>query len=150
MKVRDIMDTNVIAITEDTTYETVVKLLLETNASGLPVLNKMGAVVGLVAEKDTMRVMFPRYQNYYEHPEAYTKLEDREAKAKEIRNQKAKVFMRTNVIIVSPDDAILKVGGLMLAHQMSRLPVVENGKVVGVISRRMISRALAVENFGEK
>lgn len=147
MKVKDIMDTNVVTVTTETPYEEIVKVMFAHDLSAVPVMDDKGQVVGLVAEKDIIKVMFPRYQSYYEHPEAYTKPEDRETKAAEIKDQKAKVFMRTNLVEVSPDDQIMRVGALMLARHMSRLPVVKDGRVVGIISRRMIYRAIVKENF---
>lgn len=147
MKVKDIMETNVVSVSPETSYEEVVRKINFNHISGVPVVDRQ-RVVGLIAEKDLIRVMFPRYQNYYEHPESYTDLEDRENKAAEIKDKKAETFMRTNIVLIHPDDPIMKVGALMLARQMSRLPVVDDaGNVVGIISRRMIYRALAEENF---
>lgn len=126
------METNVITVSTDTLYEEVVRLLYANNLSGVPVVDANGKVVGMISEKDIIRVMFPHYQSYYEHPESYTH-EAREHKASDIKGHKAVVFMRTNIVPIHPDDPIMKVGALMLARSMSRLPVVdENGVVVSI------------------
>lgn len=147
MKIRDIMETNVITIKKDASYEEAAKILYEKNVSGVPVVDDSGAVVGIVSEKDIVRVLYPFYQSYYEQPVLYTDYEDREKKATEIRNQTAEIFMTKNVVPVSPDDAIMQAGALMLAKGINRLPVVEDGKVIGIVSRRMIFRAILRENF---
>lgn len=148
MKVRDIMDTNVITVTTETPYSEVVKTIYEHHMSGVPVVDEKGEPVGFVTDKDILRVMLPHYQSYYEHPEAYTKLEDRERKALDIQNHRARTFMRTFSMQVRPDDAVMKVLGMMLAKHMSRLPVINSeGKLVGVISRKMIFQAIIRENF---
>ena len=147
MKIREIMETNVITISKDTKYEEVARILYEKNISGLPVVDEEGKVLGVVSEKDIFKVLYPFYQSYYEQPILYTDFENRESKATEIRNQVAEVFMSKNVVPISPDDPIMQAGSLMLSRGISRLPVVENGKVVGMVSRKMIYRAILKENF---
>jgi CBS domain-containing protein len=147
MKVKDIMETNVVAIDKNTSYEEVARILYENNISATPVLEADGTVIGIVSEKDIFRILYPFYRSFYDQPILYSNMEEREQKAQEIRNHKAELFMNRNIIPVSPDDPIMRAGAIMLAKHISRLPVVKDGKVVGIISRKMIYRAILKENF---
>lgn len=147
MKIREIMEKQVISVGENATYAQVAEIISRRQISGVPVLSENDTVVGMVSEKDLFRIAFPRYQSYYEHPESYADLEHREGKLTEIANKKVGEFMTKNVICLDPNDPAMKAGGLMLAKGVSRLPVVENGKVVGIVSRRMIYKSILKENF---
>lgn len=150
MKVRDIMETNVITVSPDTSYHDIARILYEKNISGMPVVDAAGEVLGIVSEKDIFRVLYPSYQNLYDDMGAATAsyLEGREKEAQQKENIPASAFMTKNVIQLHPDDPIMKAGSLMLAKNISRFPVVENGRVVGVISRKMIYRAILKKSFG--
>ncbi|MFA7663084.1 MAG: CBS domain-containing protein [Patescibacteria group bacterium] len=138
MKVRDVMATDVISLTKDTTYEEAVKKLLENNYAGFPVIDDNDKLVGYLSEKDLFRALYPSYGNYYNHPESYTDPESREAKVNELKDEPISKFMTTNPITVSPDLPILSAGAIMLAHRVHKFPVVEHGRVIGVVSREMI------------
>lgn len=148
MKVKDIMETGVLSVTPSTPYEEVAKILYKNNISGVPVLDEMNKIVGFVSEKDIFRILYPHYKSYYESPEAYTDLEARESKAGEIKNHPTEMFMVKNPVLCGADDSVMKVGALMLAKNVSRIPVIEAGRVVGMVSRKMIYRAVLKENFG--
>ncbi len=148
MKVKELMDTHNVFVTPDTTYEEVARLLYTNQVTGVPVLDDQERVVGFVSEKDIVRILYPWYKSFYDSPESYTDMEARESKAGDIRNTKVEVFMKRNILTVTPDDPIMKAGSLMLAHDVNRLPVVENGKVVGMVSRNSIYRTILKKNFG--
>jgi CBS domain-containing protein len=148
MKVRDIMEKNVISVRPDTKYEEVAKILFQNNISGVPVVDENEKIVGFISEKDIFRILYPRYDSFYAQPEAYADLESREKKAEEIKNHRADVFMTKMPVLVGPDDPVMKAGALMLAKKVSRIPVVEAGRIVGIISRKMIYRAILKESFG--
>ena|SRR3989338_3376659 len=147
MKIKEVMETKVITVSPEATYQEVARLLYEQNISGALVM--IGdELVGVISEKDLYRVLYPYYKSYYESPESYTNLEMRESKAKEIQDKPIANFMTASPITVAPLDPIMKAGALMLARNISRLPVVENGKVVGIVTRKMIYRAIMKKNFG--
>ena len=148
MRVKELMETNVIHVTPDTTYKEAARLLYTHGMSGIPVLDEKGGVVGFVSEKDIVRILYPWYKSFYESPESYTDMEARESKAGDIRNTRVEVFMKKNIFTVKPDDPIMKAGALMLAHDINRLPVLENGKMVGIVSRGSIYKAILKKNFG--
>jgi CBS domain-containing protein len=141
MKVREIMSTDFVSIPKDATYEQVFKLLNDNNISGAPVVDN-GRIVGIVSEKDLFRVLFPYYTSYYNNPELYVDYEERENKIDEIRNHKVEIFMSRDFVHIHPDDPVLRAGALMLAKHVSRLPVVENGNLVGMIWRRDIYKTI--------
>lgn len=143
MKVREIMEKEVVTISPQTTFADAAKLLYDKNMSGLPVVDGRNKLVGFVSEKDLFRVIYPYYKSYYESPEDYTDMESRENKVKEISKHPAKNFMYTDVATVGPDIPVLKAAATMLAKKVSRLPVVdEKGNILGIISRKMIYRAI--------
>lgn len=148
MKVKELMDVNVASVSPHTTYEEVARLLYTKGISGVPVLDEKEQVVGFVSEKDIIRILYPWYKSFYESPQSYTDMEARESKAGDIKNTKVEVFMKKNILTVTPDDPIMKAGSLMLAHDVNRLPVVENGKVVAMVSRDSIYKAILKKNFG--
>lgn len=147
MKVREVMETKPVSIRDDATYEEAVKLLDERKITGCPVVNSEGGLVGIVSYKDLMRVLFPYYDSYYKSPEIYTDFDQRELKASEIGAHKISTFMSTNLHTIGPDASILQAGGIMLAHNIHRLPVMENGALIGIVTQTRILREIFKRNF---
>ncbi|MDD2757840.1 MAG: CBS domain-containing protein [Patescibacteria group bacterium] len=142
MKVRELMEKNLITLKKGMTYEEVFKILETNNISGAAVVDDAGNIIGIVSEKDLFRILFPYYTSYFNNPELYVDYEERENKVAEIKNHKVEVFMNRDFVSINPDDAILRAGALMLAKHVSRLPVVENGKLIGMIWRRDIYKRI--------
>ncbi len=147
MKVRDIMDTELNAVPMDASYEDVARLLYTQDVSGVPVVDAEGRLVGTVSEKDLFRIMYPFYKSYYEHPESYTDYEERENKIDEIRTHPVHVFMTKSVVTIDPDAPAMRAGAVMLARNINRIPVVENGVLIGMISRKLIYRKILEYHF---
>jgi len=148
MKVRDIMQMRVITVPLSATYEEAARLLSVYNISGVPVLDENGAVIGVVSEKDLFRIMYPSYRNFYTHPESFVDLEVREQEIVAWRNKPITDIMTTNIRNVHPDDPALKAGSIMLAHNVHRLPVIEEEKLVGIVSRRDIFKNIINTHIG--
>jgi len=144
MKVKEIMKKEVITVSPDTSFEEGVKLLFKSRISGMPVVNRRKTVVGLVSEKDFFRALHPSYQEYYESPISFTKFEEleRDALAK-VKSLKVRDIMTQEVEAVSVNTPLLKIGAIMLAKHIHRLPVIDGRrKLLGIVSRRDIYRAI--------
>ncbi|MBU1348999.1 CBS domain-containing protein [Patescibacteria group bacterium] len=148
MKVRDVMEHHVVTVRPDDTYEDVAKLLNEHQVSGVPVVDAEGRLAGMVSEKDLYRILYPFYSSYYEHPVSYTDLEQREEKVDDVRAKKVEVFMTKDTISIEPDAPVMRAGGIMLAKRIARLPVVEDGKIIGLVSRSRIFKLVIKEQLG--
>ncbi|OGY46656.1 MAG: hypothetical protein A3J65_03535 [Candidatus Buchananbacteria bacterium RIFCSPHIGHO2_02_FULL_45_11b] len=143
MKIKDVMRKKIYTVSPEATLKEAVAELLKYEISGLIVVNEKNEVLGVVSEKDVYRTLYPTYEEFYNNPEIYI---DFDVAEKEI-NHKAEIlvkdFMTTNVVKVSPDEPVMKVGSLMLTRNIHRFPVVdENGQLVGVVSRGHIFRSL--------
>lgn len=147
MKVRVIMEPAVITVRKDATYEEAARLIYTNGVSGLPVVDENNKVIGVVSEEDLFKIVYPFYKSYYDHPEMYVDYEDREKKMQEIRHHRVEIFMTKNVVAVDPETPVLQAGAVMLARDIQRLPVIKDGQLVGIISRKMIYHAVLKNNF---
>jgi CBS domain-containing protein len=147
MRVRDVMEADVVAVPIGTPYREVAKLLATGNFSGAPVVDKQGLVVGVVSEKDLFRVLYPYYRSFYENPEMYTDSIAREDKADDIADHPVEKFMTTLVWSVDPDMPVMRAGALMLAKGIHRMPVLADGKLIGIVTRSRIYRTLFLQKF---
>lgn len=148
MKVRDVMELNSITIRHDATYEDVAKILYTHGISGAPVVDEAGNLLGMVSEKDLFKILYPFYKSYYENPEVYVDFEGRESKLEEIRGKTVEVYMSRDIVTIDPEAPIMRAGAIMLAKQIHRLPVVEQGKLIGIITRRRIYRTVLRHQLG--
>lgn len=148
MKIRNVMKSPVVTVSEFATYEEAAKILCSNKISGAPVVDGQGNLVGLISEKDLFRVLFPFEKSFYDNPEAYLDFEKRESKIEEIRKDVITPYISRKVITIDPNMPIMKAGGLMLAKGVHRLPVVENGKLAGIVSRKDIFGRIFKNHLG--
>lgn len=148
MLVRDVMKTHVAAFAKGTTWREVAEMLLQKRISGAPVVDADGRVIGIVSEKDLFRAIYPTYQEWYEGPQAFTDFLALEEEARRAPEKRVEEFMSTRLVSVESETPILKVGALMVATGIHRVPVLDQGKLVGMVSRRDIFRAILRVHFG--
>jgi CBS domain-containing protein len=148
MKVKDVLITNVITIPLGATHEEAARLLSAHNISGAPVVDEHGTLVGVLSEKDLFRGLYPSYQKFFDDPHFYMDYEAREDSVEEIHAKPVSKFMRSNVISVTSDTPILRAGAIMLAKNVARLPVVNDGKLVGIVTRDQIYEAVLRKHLG--
>jgi len=122
-RVRDYMSTNLVTLTPDTEILRAARLLVDNDVAGAPVLDADGHLVGMLTERDFMRVVLNAsyYADY---------------------GGRVADFMTAAVETVGPDDSVVEVAKRFLDSRYHRYPVVENGRLIGQISRRDLLRAL--------
>ncbi len=147
MRVQDVMQTEVLTIPVGTPYRDVERLLREKQISGAPVVDGEGSVVGIVSEKDLFRVLYPFYRSFYENPEMYSDLVARETKASDIADHPVERFMSQNVYHIEPDVPVLRAGAIMHARSIQRMPVMTKGKLIGIVTRTAVYRAVFEMNL---
>jgi len=134
MLVKDVMTKKVITATPSTRFTELVRLLIKKNISGLPIVNKKGKVVGVISEKDLFYRLFPSQEEFYKNIEYYTNRNNLEKETRAIVKLKAKDLMTKDIISIGKNDHILTACSLLLIYEIRRLPVINHGKLVGVVT----------------
>ena len=144
MRAKDVMTTNVITVLEDTPVEEVARVLLTRRISAVPVIDLDEQVVGIVSEGDLVR----RSETDEETRGAWwlERLADSDDQARsfaQARGRLAKDVMSTSVITADEDDSLAGIARTLEKHKIKRVPIVRQGKLVGIVSRANLLHGLA-------
>ncbi len=144
MRATDIMTTNVISIAADATIEAAVSLMLSNGISGLPVVDDAGVVVGVISEGDLLH----RHEIGSERRRSWwlRAFASRESLAHDFvaaHSHKVADIMSKNALTVAPDTDLREIATILEERRIKRLPVVDGGKLVGIVSRANMLQALA-------
>ncbi|MGE0039301.1 MAG: CBS domain-containing protein [Xanthobacteraceae bacterium] len=144
MKAADVMVSNVITVGPDAQLQDVAQTLLANRISAMPVVAADGKLVGIISEGDLMR----RVESGTERRRSWwlEMLTGREALAVEYvkeHSRKVSDVMTREVITVKPETPLGDIATLLERNGIKRVPVVKNGKVVGIVSRANLLQALA-------
>ena len=134
MLVREVMTRKVITVHPSESFSAMVKLLIAKKISGFVVTDHKGKVLGVISEKDLLYKLFPSQKNFYKNLEYYMNYENIDKDAKKVRKLKAKDFMSKKIISVRSDENIIKACSLFIVHSIRRLPVIDDGKLVGIVT----------------
>lgn len=148
MLVKEIMLTNFVTLSPKTTFFEAAKIFLKSHISGAPVVDDNGNLVGILSEKDLFRGLYPSYEKYYTDPDYYLSEEGLQEAVEESRNKLVEDVMSKRIITATPETPILKIGGLMVASGIHRIPVLDkNNKVIGMVTRGDTYRTILQEKF---
>ncbi|MBU1570066.1 MAG: CBS domain-containing protein [Proteobacteria bacterium] len=111
VQISDIMSFPVFTVTSDMTMGKVASILKEKGCTGLPVVEGE-KLVGIISRRDFKKIK-------------------RESQLK----SPVKAFMNTNVMTIEPGKSPIQAARLMVKHDIGRLPVVEDGRIIGIITR---------------
>jgi CBS domain-containing protein len=117
---RDIMTDNVVTIRPECSLRDAIELLLSERISGLPVVDREGRLVGIVSE-------FALLATAYDSG---------------VMGESIEKHMTPEVLTVDVNDPIRKIADLFIVHRVRRVPVVEGGRLVGLISRCDVLKAV--------
>lgn len=143
MLVGEIMTRDVATVTTDTTVAEVARLFTEKKISGVPVLDKHGAVAGVVSEADLLHRAEIKTERRHVWWSALFETDDTLAR-EFVRQGARKVsdIMNADVISVDENASLASAANLLDKHRIKRLVVLRGGKLTGVISRADIVRAI--------
>ena len=143
MKVLDVMQRNPITATAETTIEDAVRRMVEHRISGLPVIDATGTVVGILSEGDLLRRV--ELGTEARMPGWLRWLAGQGRAAGEYARSRALTVgevMTVPVISVTPETDLAEVAALMESRRIKRLPVLEDGHLVGMLTRHDLVRTL--------
>lgn len=151
MNVSDIMDPEPTTVAPDTPVERVVELLRDNELPGLPVVNEGGRCIGIITERDLViaddhgDLHLPHYIQLFGGVVFLESLHRFEEKLRKASAATARDLMTSDPVTVSPDATVREAGRLISKEGHNRLPVVEHGRLVGVVTRIDVLEALTRE-----
>jgi len=146
MHAMDVMTTDVITIDPDTTVQGLATLLAERGISGAPVVDPSGRLVGVVSEGDLLhRAEIGTAHRHRKRRRSWWLDHFASDLAREYvksHGRTVKDIMTRDVVTVAEDTELSEVAALLEAKRIKRVPVMRDGKIVGIISRANIVRAV--------
>jgi tRNA nucleotidyltransferase (CCA-adding enzyme) len=112
--IREVMNPNVVFVRPETTVEETIEFLTQNHIGGSPVVNDNGELVGMVSELALIDVVFDH----------------------SIRYAPVSRYMNSELQVVRPEETLARASQLFALYSFRRLPVVESGQLVGIITRR--------------
>jgi CBS domain-containing protein len=144
MKASDVMVSNVITVGPSTSVQEVANILLTNRISAVPVIDELGALIGIVSEGDLIHRVEAGTERHYSWWLGL--LRDKGTLAQEyLKSHAVKVadVMTKRVITASPDMPLGELASLLEEHKIKRVPIVDNGNLVGIVSRANLLQGLA-------
>lgn len=152
MKVKDVMNPNVVFCKPEDTVREAAKVLKVNNISGAPVLEGR-ELVGIISEADLLELLvIPEKGNLW-LPSPFEVIEvpirellsweDTKKMLSDVGSTKVEEMMTKDVHTISSEASVEEASELMIRHRINRLPVMENSHVVGIVTRGDIIEGLA-------
>ncbi len=146
MKVKDLMTKRPITVKPTDTLGKVVRILAEKKVSGCPVVNN-GKIVGVVTQTDVIRAIdvyekINKSGDLFSLVVAVIRSKDYTKELKKLLTLKVREFMKSKVISIDANEDVYRAAALINQHNIDRLPVVKNSKLVGIMTKADIIKAL--------
>lgn len=143
MKAIDVMVRDVVTVTPDTDVSEAVKLLAQHDISALPVVEG-DELVGIISEADLLhRTEIGTETHRPWWLEAITPASTLAEEFAKSHGKKVSELMTEDVVTASEDDSLADLATLLERHRIKRIPIVKDGKLVGIVSRSNLIQALA-------
>ncbi len=141
-KIGDIMTKRVHTIRPDSNLKECTRILERIRVNGL-VVTEGEKVVGVITKTDIFKVMLPRYPENIEEEQHMSDFEQIKERFSKFSEMKVKDIMGSPPITVSGDVPVIRAGSMMLLRRVKQIPVVNGGKLVGIVTiSDIISNAL--------
>jgi CBS domain-containing protein len=146
--VRDIMDTDVPVVTVADSVETVLRVLRDHELPGVPVVNEGGRCVGIITEEDLVLrdenddFHMPHYFQLFGGIVFLESISHWEERVRKAFAATAEDMMTPNPITIEPTATVREAARLIARRKHNRLPVIEHGRLVGVVTRVDVLDAL--------
>lgn len=137
------MRTDVCGVLPATPLVEVARRLVDEELDALPVMDEGEHIVGIVSVSDLLRLYLPQQVQFFDMPILLEGSRIRTEAACEIPGLRARDVMTQPVVCAGPDAPLAKVIGLMLAHAIHQVPIVDEHSLLGLLSRSDVLRALA-------
>ncbi len=143
---RDIMTKEIVSVTLETSLKDLAKIFVETRFGNLPVLDGAGNLAGIISETDLVEqhkpLHIPTVMTLFDW--VFTFGSEKRFKEEVDRVTAATVgeLYSTDPVTCSPDATIRELAGLMSQHRVHLLPVVDGGKMIGVVARLDLIRGM--------
>lgn len=148
MNIKEIMESEVVVVLESMSVVNAAGLLLRKKVNAAPVIDDDGKLVGVISEKDLFRAFYPNFRDFYTNYDWYLLGQGLDDHVKEAGRKTVGEIMPKNFFTAKHDADVLKIGGKMVATGVHRVPVVENEKLIGLISRHNVYRSILRSHFG--
>ncbi|WP_406857815.1 CBS domain-containing protein [Alsobacter sp. KACC 23698] len=143
MRAKDVMSPGLVAISPEASITQAAALMLEKRISGLMVLDAAGALVGVLSEGDLLRRVElgterkrPKWLEFLLGPGRLS------SEYVQTHGRRVREVMTRDVVCVAEDAELSEVVKLMNDHRVKRIPVLKDGKAVGIVTRADLLRAL--------
>jgi CBS-domain-containing membrane protein len=143
----DIMTRNVRTVRPDASVAEIARLLCDHEISAVPVCDSQGQVLGMLSEGDLLRPVgkesAAKRAWWLNLLAEGTDLAPSFLECISVENQLARNLMAAPAVVAAPDMSVPELADLLMRHRIKRLPIIEDGKIVGIVSRADLVRVLA-------
>ena len=144
MKAMDVMVRDVVTVSPEDDIADVIKLLAEHDISALPVVDDDGHVVGVISEADLIHreeISTGKHRPWW--LEALTPASTLANEFAKSHGRRVSELMSTDVVSASEDTSLGQIATLLEKHRIKRIPILRDGRLVGIVSRANLIQALA-------
>ena len=146
LKVKDIMTRELITVSPETEIGHATKLLLENRINGVPVTDETGKLVGILCQSDLIaqqkKLPIPSFFTFLNGLIPMTSMKQIEKQVQKITATTVAQAMTKNPVTVQSDTSIEEVAALMVDKNFHTIPVMDEGKLVGILGKEDILRTL--------
>ncbi len=150
MKAMDVMVRDVVTVKPEADVASAIKLLVEHDISALPVVDDDGEVVGVISEADLVRrteIGTEKHRPWW--LEALTPGSTLAGEFAKAHGLRVSEIMSSDVISTSEETPLGEIATLLERHRIKRVPMIRDGKLVGIVSRSNLIQALASAAQGQ-
>jgi CBS domain-containing protein len=145
MQAQDVMTTKVVAVAPDTPVTEIAKLLLERQISGVPVVSDERRLLGIVSEGDLIHGLGREGARRSWWLDLLASSQTRAEEDLKSHGRLASDVMTREVVSVTPDTPLPEIARLLETRRIKRVPVLQDGELVGIVSRADLLRGFALQ-----